>query len=652
MFAAGIMLLAAVGMPILPRAGAQSSSAGSLAGKLTDLHSRPVDRATLILRNTATGAEALTTTSKNGSYRFAGLAPGEYTLVAGNGRLEGISITAGHEARVQAALDLGRSAPTPVEAIPHAAAGLSDLATRPSDSISPMPVAATRSMPRTSMERPSRVPVISLVPETGLVPEPIENPTVIAKTAPSAEPGLPSAAPQQPAFSGPPLGAAPAAAAFSGSTAAAQKTDLPTVALYVPPPGPIESLAASNLEITPAVSTIAPNSLLFRTLGSSLAIAAASTAQAQLHPAPFQVLAARAIMPESVVPATALTGEELQTFPLSGRRWENLVQDTPAASAATNDDSQPETHRERQGAAFVVDGVSTRLAFGGHAGGRLHSSSLMGPGTNELGISEVRTISRAGGAQYDLGALSHVDTRRGTQAFHGQAFFFDRQNFLGAQNPFTQWVKETAPATSITVPVFTPIPYTAPDTNLSWGLGLGSRIPHTRLVWFAALDGAHRENPGVSSVKHPDDFFAQPSNDEMQVLSARLGLSSANPVVEGLSAYSGMLETLSGLLGPASRGTDQWTGSTRIDWKASERHSFTLEGAGARWDSPGGGLTRTAETYGNHSYGAGAASEYWFLGRWQVFSLPEWWRSPRVLWAVISFPGSPGRPPSLNRLST
>ena len=42
----------------------------------------------------------------------------------------------------------------------------------------------------------------------------------------------------------------------------------------------------------------------------------------------------------------------------------------------------------------------------------------------------------------------------------------------------------------------------------------------------------------------------------MQVLSARLGLYSANPVAAGVAAYSGMLQTLAGLLGPAAANVD------------------------------------------------------------------------------------------------
>ena len=47
----------------------------------------------------------------------------------------------------------------------------------------------------------------------------------------------------------------------------------------------------------------------------------------------------------------------------------------------------------------------------------------------------------------------NVETQRGANELHGQGFLFDRQNNWGARNPFTQWVKETAPGTDTTVPI-------------------------------------------------------------------------------------------------------------------------------------------------------------------------------------------------------
>jgi hypothetical protein len=243
------------------------------------------------------------------------------------------------------------------------------------------------------------------------------------------------------------------------------------------------------------------------------------------------------------------------------------------------------------------------------------------PGVSESAIQEVR--STAGNAEADAaraaGGHMDVETRHGTNGLHGQGFLFDRQNTWGAQNPFTQWVQETVPATSITTPVFTGEPYTPPDHEMAWGAGLGSHIRRDKLFWFGALDGFGRNDPGLATVRHPDQFFAQPSDDEMQALSGRLGPAGGNPV----TVYSGMLETLAGLLGPAPRTATQWSGFGRIDWEAAERHRFTLEGIGARWNSAGGGLTRVSEMFGSHSFGSSEASETWLLGRWEAFLTPN-----------------------------
>ncbi len=106
-----IALLMIAGAVAVYCAHAQVSVNGALSGRLTDIHSAPLDNMTVILRNVVTGSEVqTTTTSRGGHYRFTGLTQGEYVLTAtgprGTGRFDGIFIAAEHEEHVQIAIDL------------------------------------------------------------------------------------------------------------------------------------------------------------------------------------------------------------------------------------------------------------------------------------------------------------------------------------------------------------------------------------------------------------------------------------------------------------------------------------------------------------------------------------------------------------------
>jgi hypothetical protein len=592
---------------------------GSLSGKLTDLHSKPLGGISIIARNQATGVETRLMTTASGSYRFRALAPGEYTLEAespqlGRGQVQDVVVNAGHEARVQAAMNF------------------SPLTDR-------LALAALQDTIRREVNRDDFQPETSPINDAAL-------PSGALWMLPLRERRLAAAV------------EIPAPIFF------ASPTTLPSEPFRLLPltesngphvPVPEETSVGWNghvlhrvREARESVSTnyLAPAEQTKPTEAST-SKPDGTAAPAEAHstqPLPMPILAASRES-NQVSPAVTITlsAQELQSLPVNGRHWQDFVLDSAPTSAtpAAGQGRISLQGSNQQQTEVAVDGTSLQLAFGStndtNESGQ--SSSGLGPlgqsadkpaamgqigvgghgfSLNESAIRRVQTtVGNVAAAEVRAaGGSLNVETQSGSNELHGRAFLFDRQNVWGAQNPFTRWVQNTGTVTS---PVFTSIPYTPPDRATVWGVGVGGRIRRNKIYWFAALDNYNRNDPGVSMVKNPSVFFASQKEATMQVLGARLGMTEEQAV----TTYNNMLETLDGLLGPAARTATQWSGFGRVDWQASERHHFTLEGIGARWNAPNGGLTRVSTTYGTHSYGSTKASEKWLAGRWQAFLTPN-----------------------------
>jgi len=349
---------------------------------------------------------------------------------------------------------------------------------------------------------------------------------------------------------------------------------------------------------------------------------------------------------------TTVSDTDVAALPATGRNWQNFAVDTPATSDFAGS-SQPVYRGEDQAAAEItIDGAPTQLAFGAAAdtspsnpdSGTHAEGASMGQSWNggrgfsmsEAGIRQVETV--AGNVEAEeargIGGRIAVKTAQGGSQVHGQAFLFDRQNTWGAQNPFSQWIENTGTAAA---PAFTAQSFTPPDHEMSGGAGLGGDLRRNKLFWFAAIDSYRRNNPGLSTVKLPigvnssgqcAGFFCTPSVPETELLSAQLNESYSQANNDYLGIANGSytpagLEQLQTLLGPAPRSASQWVGFGRVDWQVAERHRISLEGIGANWNAPGGGLTRLLENYGSHSYGSSEASEQWLLARWEAYLSPN-----------------------------
>jgi hypothetical protein len=160
----------------------QSPRTGSLAGRLTDMHSTPLAGFSVVLRDQVTGITVHAITAKNGAFHFASLEAGDYTLEAvsaqlGHGRLEGIRVAGGAESRLRAALRLEPAAPAGTDT----SAAVQNSATH--EALAPPPTSAATATPlapglsRTTESSPASLPVPPLAE-----PEPALTASIAAET--------------------------------------------------------------------------------------------------------------------------------------------------------------------------------------------------------------------------------------------------------------------------------------------------------------------------------------------------------------------------------------------------------------------------------------------------------------------------------------
>lgn len=580
---------------------AQSAS-GSLAGKLTDMHANPLAGVTVIARNQANGLEAHTVASRNGSYEFRKLSPGTYTLQAispllGRGQIDGVLVSPHHTARVQISL-----------------------AMEPYQAKLPMPAQAEG----------NSVHLLSLAPEIAqqsvLLHASIANETIELMPAPTralpvlaiAKQSVASISPRRPHIEpqSPPINAS-TLPPESHSTALI----LPATLL----PAPVITSGHPLISRGQFIAGGSNRLVLASPFMVQVAISAARSALRLVSVPPGSLLATARAGLDMDDPDTTLTSQQLQSLPLRGRDWRELAQGTPSADEDAADESRAVTAGPAT-SLLQREGVNRRSAL--RSDGFIAQNRTAyydGPISGESAIRAVRILSptRMAGSGIDGFASPATEFRRGGAGLHGQLALYSRQNLLNARNPFSQWVQETAPAPYAGVPTFTAESFTPPSHNLRASAGLGGQLRYGRFGWFASVDADHRDDPAVSTARHPDLFFAQPRNDQMQVLAARLNLSPVDPVAEGLRSYSGMLEQLSGLLGPAPRTSTRITAFARLDWRFSQRQSATIAASEATWNSPGGGFSRTSEAVGTHSFGSYRGTEQWLLARWQAFLTPN-----------------------------
>jgi hypothetical protein len=250
----------------------------------------------------------------------------------------------------------------------------------------------------------------------------------------------------------------------------------------------------------------------------------------------------------------------------------------------------------------VPDGTFGLISFRGISG-LLNNSTVDGGDNNQAFFSEERGRTRINyvisqsavrefqinGSNYSAeygraaGGVINTVTKSGTNEFHGDLFYYNRNNRNGARNP-------RAFQTILVNGVSTLAPAKPKDLREQFGGTVGGPIIKDRLFFFFSYDQQRRNFPGLGVFSNPN--FLNTVN--RTALTSR-GITTAQ--VDSALAF------LNSLTGETPRKGDQKLFLPKIDWQINKSNLFSISYNRMRWESLNGIQTQAVNTRSRSNFG-------------------------------------------------
>ncbi|MEA2539450.1 MAG: hypothetical protein QOH35_816 [Acidobacteriaceae bacterium] len=290
---------------------------------------------------------------------------------------------------------------------------------------------------------------------------------------------------------------------------------------------------------------------------------------------------------------------EINDLPINGRRVDQFVLLTPGV---TTDGSGGElTFRGVPGNnVFLQDGIDVTQQWGqDDAGSTSAFSPLSQDAVQEF---QVQTSNYSAEFGHAAGGIVNTLTKSGTNSFHGSAFDLFKNRTLNSPDPFSLDANGN---------LFNP-----PNWRHQVGGSIGGPIKHDRLFFFGNTEETRESRPLVSSYSdshlNTDGSFATGACDTTIATAAQC--AAAQSYIQRTYAT-------------VPRRLNENVGFAKLDWRPTDRDSFTANFNLMQFSSPGGTVSATALTDGSGYYPNGNQID---LTRWARFSYTRV-VSPRAL---------------------
>jgi hypothetical protein len=296
--------------------------------------------------------------------------------------------------------------------------------------------------------------------------------------------------------------------------------------------------------------------------------------------------------------STVLERSLIEDLPLSGRRYTDFTilapntssdGDTGLVSIAGQQGGEDSGYANGNGSnAFTVDGSNATSNYFADILGRYRIPYLYG----EDAIQEFQVSVSPYSAVYGGGAgFVNAVTRSGSNAFHGSAFYYNRNSATGANDALDKAAGFPKPQ----------------DVLQQFGAGVGGPIRRNRIWFFFDYEQQLRNdaisviNPALAtnSANLPaflSDNFGIPlgttlpaPNGPLPVPGSDSAADPANPMY--LQQVANVISALNANLGMKSRQRNDLVFTPRLDYQPTSRDSLFLSVNVNRFSSPGGVIT-------------------------------------------------------------
>src|SRR5580658_1084157 len=293
--------------------------------------------------------------------------------------------------------------------------------------------------------------------------------------------------------------------------------------------------------------------------------------------------------------STLLDRSFIEELPLNGRRYTDFTAltpntsydgDTGLISIAGQPGGEDSGYANGNGSnAFTVDGTNATNNYFADIIGRYRIPYLYG----EEAIQEFQVSVSPYSAVYGGGAgFVNAVTRSGSNAFHGSAFYYNRNSATGANDALDEAAGFPKPE----------------DSLQQFGAGVGGPIVRNRLWFFVDYEQQLRNNPipviNTALATTPANLpsflsanFGIPAgitlpapNGPLPVPGSDTAPDPTNPVY--LQQVSNVVNALNSNLGVAPRKRNDWVITPRLDYQPSSRDALFLTVNFNRFNSPGG----------------------------------------------------------------